>query len=160
LGLLPWLAPFFFRLRRLRARFDIFTPRYSFGVASAGCLRACRARVNLSSVSCVPNGGCPACADSVALWLDWPSHRFMAACSRHLQEAPPMAEEIRAEIVGNVLKVVAKQGEDLGIGDMLVILESMKMEIPVLTESAGTLMKLVVNEGDVVQEGDLLAVIE
>ena len=71
-----------------------------------------------------------------------------------------MAEEIRAEIVGNVLKVVAKQGEDLGIGDMLVILESMKMEIPVLTESAGTLMKLVVNEGDVVQEGDLLAVIE
>jgi acetyl-CoA carboxylase biotin carboxyl carrier protein len=71
-----------------------------------------------------------------------------------------MAEEIRAEIVGNVLKVVAKQGEDLGIGDTLVILESMKMEIPVLTESSGTLTRLVVNEGDVVQEGDLLAVIE
>jgi acetyl-CoA carboxylase biotin carboxyl carrier protein len=71
-----------------------------------------------------------------------------------------MAEEIRAEIVGNVLKVVATQGEDLGIGDTLVILESMKMEIPVLTESSGTLTRLVVNEGDVVQEGDLLAVIE
>jgi acetyl-CoA carboxylase biotin carboxyl carrier protein len=71
-----------------------------------------------------------------------------------------MAEEIRAEIVGNVLKVVAKQGEELGIGDMLVILESMKMEIPVLAESPGKVTRLVVHEGDVVQEGDLLAVIE
>jgi biotin carboxyl carrier protein len=71
-----------------------------------------------------------------------------------------MAEEIRAEIVGSVLKVVAKKGEDLGVGDTLVILESMKMEIPVLTESPGTLTSLVVSEGDVVQEGDLLAVIE
>src|SRR4030088_2067921 len=53
--------------------------------------------------------------------------RFLAACARHLQEGTTVAEEIRAEIVGNVLKVVATQGEDLGIGDTLVILESMKM---------------------------------
>jgi acetyl-CoA carboxylase biotin carboxyl carrier protein len=71
-----------------------------------------------------------------------------------------MAEEIRAEIVGNVLKVVAKVGDVLGIGDTLVILESMKMEIPVQTESVGTLSSLAVNEGDVVGEGDLLAVME
>jgi biotin carboxyl carrier protein len=71
-----------------------------------------------------------------------------------------MAEEVRAEIVGSVLKVVAKKGEVLGIGDTLVILESMKMEIPVLTELPGTLASFVVSEGDVVHEGDLLAVIE
>jgi acetyl-CoA carboxylase biotin carboxyl carrier protein len=68
--------------------------------------------------------------------------------------------EIRAEIVGSVLKVVAKSGDALGIGDTLVILESMKMEIPVLAESPGTLSSLAVSEGDAVAEGDLLAVIE
>jgi acetyl-CoA carboxylase biotin carboxyl carrier protein len=71
-----------------------------------------------------------------------------------------MAEEIRSEIVGNVLKVVAKPGQELGIGDMLVILESMKMEIPVLAEAPGKVSRLAVHEGDVVKEGDLLAVIE
>lgn len=71
-----------------------------------------------------------------------------------------MAEEIRAEIVANVLRVVAKEGADLGIGDTVLLLESMKMEIPVLTESAGKLASLAVHEGDVVQEGDLLAVVE
>jgi len=45
-------------------------------------------------------------------------------------------------------------------GDTLVILESMKMEIPVLAESPGTLTRLAVAEGDVVQEGDLIAVID
>jgi acetyl-CoA carboxylase biotin carboxyl carrier protein len=71
-----------------------------------------------------------------------------------------MAEDIRADIWGNVLKVVAKAGEPLKIGDTLVILESMKMEIPVLIEAPCTLAKISVHEGDVVQEGDLLAVIE
>jgi acetyl-CoA carboxylase biotin carboxyl carrier protein len=71
-----------------------------------------------------------------------------------------MAEEIRAEIVGNVLKVVAKPGDVLGVGDTLVILESMKMEIPVQAASVGTLSRVAVNEGDVVAEGDLLAVLE
>lgn len=71
-----------------------------------------------------------------------------------------MAEEIRAEIVANVWKVVAEQGATIGSGDTIVILESMKMEIPVLTGSAGTLARLAVGEGDVVQEGDLIAVVE
>jgi biotin carboxyl carrier protein len=71
-----------------------------------------------------------------------------------------MAEEIRAEMVANVWKVVASAGDPVAEGDTLVILESMKMEIPVLTESAGTVAQLAVNEGDVVQEGDLIAVIE
>jgi acetyl-CoA carboxylase biotin carboxyl carrier protein len=70
-----------------------------------------------------------------------------------------MADEIRAEMVANVWKVVASAGDQVAEGDTLVILESMKMEIPVVAESGGTLQQLAVNEGDVVQEGDLIAVI-
>ena len=71
-----------------------------------------------------------------------------------------MAEEIRAEMVANVWKVVVKAGDAVNDGDTLVILESMKMEIPVLTEAEGTVKQVAVNEGDVVQEGDLIAVVE
>jgi acetyl-CoA carboxylase biotin carboxyl carrier protein len=71
-----------------------------------------------------------------------------------------MADEIRAEMVANVWKVVKATGETVEEGETLVILESMKMEIPVLAESDGILKELAVNEGDVVQEGDLIAVIE
>jgi biotin carboxyl carrier protein len=68
--------------------------------------------------------------------------------------------EVRAEMVANVWKVVAAEGDAVDDGDTLVILESMKMEIPVLAEDSGTLTRLAVAEGDVVQEGDLIAVIE
>ena len=68
--------------------------------------------------------------------------------------------EIRAEMVANVWKVVAAEGDTVSDGDTLVILESMKMEIPVLAESSGTLARLAVAEGDVIQEGDLIAVIQ
>lgn len=71
-----------------------------------------------------------------------------------------MADEIRAEMVANVWKVVASVGDTVAEGDTLVILESMKMEIPVVAESDGTVGRLAVNEGDVVQEGDLIAVID
>jgi acetyl-CoA carboxylase biotin carboxyl carrier protein len=71
-----------------------------------------------------------------------------------------MAEEIHAEMVANVWKVVAKAGDQVEEGDTLVILESMKMEIPVIAESDGTVKEIAVNEGDVVQEGDLIAVLD
>ena len=71
-----------------------------------------------------------------------------------------MADEIRAEMVANVWKVVAAPGDTVDDGDTLVILESMKMEIPVLAESAGVVAEIAVNEGDVVQEGDLIARME
>ena len=71
-----------------------------------------------------------------------------------------MAEEIRAEMVANVWKVVAATGDRVDDGDTLVILESMKMEIPVLAESSGVVAEIAVNEGDVVQEGDLIARVE
>ncbi|HUR06075.1 MAG TPA: biotin/lipoyl-binding carrier protein [Nonomuraea sp.] len=68
--------------------------------------------------------------------------------------------EVRAEMVANVWKVVVQEGEAVSEGDTLVILESMKMEIPVLAEDAGVVAQLKVSEGDVIQEGDLIAVIE
>jgi acetyl-CoA carboxylase biotin carboxyl carrier protein len=68
--------------------------------------------------------------------------------------------EVRAEMVANVWKVVAAEGEQVSDGTTLVILESMKMEIPVLAEEPGTITKLAVAEGDVVQEGDLIAIID
>ena len=70
-----------------------------------------------------------------------------------------MAEEVRAEMVANVWKIVVAEGDAVTDGDTLVILESMKMEIPVVAESAGTVRTLGVAEGDVVQEGDLIAII-
>jgi acetyl-CoA carboxylase biotin carboxyl carrier protein len=68
--------------------------------------------------------------------------------------------EVRAEMVANVWKVVVTEGDQVEEGDTLVILESMKMEIPVLAEDAGSLVRLHVAEGDVIQEGDLIAIIE
>ncbi len=67
--------------------------------------------------------------------------------------------ELRAEMAANVWKVVVAEGDAVAEGDTLLILESMKMEIPVLAESAGTVRSLPVAEGAVVQEGDLLAVV-
>ena len=55
--------------------------------------------------------------------------------------------------------LVVSAGDSVADGDTLVILESMKMEIPVVAETAGTVQELRVNEGDVVQEGDVIAVI-
>lgn len=68
-----------------------------------------------------------------------------------------MAEEVRAEMVANVFKVLVAEGDTVADGDTLVILESMKMEIPVLAEVDGTVSKVAVREGGLVQEGDLIA---
>jgi acetyl-CoA carboxylase biotin carboxyl carrier protein len=68
--------------------------------------------------------------------------------------------EVLAEMVANVWKVVVAEGNQVEEGDTLVILESMKMEIPVVAENSGTVTQLKVVEGDVVQEGNLIAVIE
>jgi len=70
-----------------------------------------------------------------------------------------MAEDVRAEIVASVLEVVVTEGDRIGKGDIVVLLESMKMEIPVLAETNGTVSKVSVAVGDVIQAGDLIAVI-
>jgi len=68
-----------------------------------------------------------------------------------------VAEEVRAEMVANVWKVLVAEGDTVADGDTLVILESMKMEIPVIVEVDGTVSRLAVQEGGLVQEGDLIA---
>ena len=67
--------------------------------------------------------------------------------------------EVLAEMVANVWKVVVAQGDTVAEGDPLVILESMKMEIPVESPLAGTVTEVRVQEGGVVQEGDVIAVV-
>lgn len=71
-----------------------------------------------------------------------------------------MAEEVLAEMVANVWKVLVKEGDSVSEGDTLVILESMKMEIPVEATATGTVSEVAVTEGGVVQEGDTIAVID
>ncbi len=68
-----------------------------------------------------------------------------------------MSHFVNAELVANVWKVVAKAGDTVQPDDTLVILESMKMEIPVPAEVAGKIVEIAVNQGDVVTEGDRIA---
>jgi biotin carboxyl carrier protein len=67
-----------------------------------------------------------------------------------------MAAEIRAEMVAQVHSVLVEPGADVAVGDTVLLLESMKMEIPVIVEAAGTVVDIPVQPGDVVHEGDVL----
>jgi acetyl-CoA carboxylase biotin carboxyl carrier protein len=71
-----------------------------------------------------------------------------------------VSEEVLAEMVANVWKIVVAQGDTVEEGDTICILESMKMEIPVEATAAGTVSAINVSEGGVVQEGDVIAVID
>jgi len=68
--------------------------------------------------------------------------------------------EVRAEITANVWQVHTEVGARVAEGDELVILESMKMEIPVTAPLDGTVAKLLVAPEDKVQEGDVVAVLD
>jgi acetyl-CoA carboxylase biotin carboxyl carrier protein len=67
---------------------------------------------------------------------------------------------VAAELVANVAQVPVAVGDAVGPTDTVVLLDSMKMEIPVLAEVTGTVVEVAVEPGDVVTEGDVLAVIE
>lgn len=68
--------------------------------------------------------------------------------------------DVLAEMVANVWKIVVNPGDPVEEGDVICILESMKMEIPVEATAAGTILEISVTEGGVVQEGDLIATID
>ncbi len=68
--------------------------------------------------------------------------------------------EVKAELVGSVWKVVSKVGDEVAEEDVFLILESMKMEIPVTAPRAGTVKEIRVKEGEVVKEGQVLVVLE
>ena len=68
--------------------------------------------------------------------------------------------EVTSEVTGNVWKIQAKVGDVLAEEDVIMILESMKMEIPVEAPVEGTLVEFLVAEEDSVDEGQVVAVIE
>jgi acetyl-CoA carboxylase biotin carboxyl carrier protein len=71
-----------------------------------------------------------------------------------------MTHTVVAELVAAVLTVEVEVGQQVTAADSVVILESMKMEIPVLAEVAGSVVEVVVANGDVVSDGDPLVVID
>jgi len=71
-----------------------------------------------------------------------------------------MPEDVKAQITGTVWKIVVKVGEEVDEGDDLIILESMKMEIPVEAPVDGTVLELLVGEGDSVDEDQVLCRME
>ena len=68
--------------------------------------------------------------------------------------------DVEAHITGTVWKVECAVGQEVDEGDTLVILESMKMEMPVEAEDAGVVKEIKVEEGESVSEGDTLVVLE
>jgi acetyl-CoA carboxylase biotin carboxyl carrier protein len=71
-----------------------------------------------------------------------------------------MATEIEAQIAGNVWKIEKRVGDEVAEEDVLIIIESMKMEIPVEAPCAGRIAEIRVEEGENIEEGAILAVIE
>ena len=70
------------------------------------------------------------------------------------------AIELTAEITGKVWKILVPPGSRVDAEDTILVVESMKMEIPVTTEKAGTLVELRVAEGDPVEDGQVVAVLQ
>ena len=68
-----------------------------------------------------------------------------------------MAIEVKAHITGTVWKIEVKEGDEVEEGDVIAILESMKMEMPVETDDDGTVEKIHVTEGQAIKEGELIA---
>jgi len=68
--------------------------------------------------------------------------------------------DVEAHITGTVWKIECKVGDEVEEGDTLVILESMKMEMPVEAEDVGTVAQIVCEEGQAVSEGDTLVVLD
>jgi len=68
--------------------------------------------------------------------------------------------DVKTEITGNVWKIVTKPGDKVPEDEPLMILESMKMEIPVGAPEDGVVAEILVNEGDTVTEGTVVARIE
>jgi len=76
-----------------------------------------------------------------------------------MAEADQKIHTIRAEMVANVLSVSVTIGESVIIGQTVLLLDSMKMEIPVLSEVSGKVIEIAVTPGEIIQEGDPLIMI-
>lgn len=67
---------------------------------------------------------------------------------------------IVASLAGTVFKILVNPGDSVTAGQEVVIMESMKMEIPIETEEAGTVQEISVREGDFVNDGDPLVILK
>ena len=67
-----------------------------------------------------------------------------------------MANQICANMTGNVWKILVKAGDAFSSGDEVAILESMKMEIPIVAEQSGTIEAILVKEGDAIEENAVI----
>ena len=68
--------------------------------------------------------------------------------------------EVGSEITGRVWKIVTETGTKVSEGDTLLILESMKMELPVESPCNGTVLKIPLDEGDSVNEDQVVAIVD
>jgi acetyl-CoA carboxylase biotin carboxyl carrier protein len=68
--------------------------------------------------------------------------------------------QVKAELAGNLWKIVVREGQQVGADETLMVLESMKMEIPVTAPQSGRVTRIHVQEGQTVQEGQLLAEVD
>lgn len=68
--------------------------------------------------------------------------------------------DVSSEMTGTVWKLLVQQGQTVAEGDTLILIEAMKMEIPVIAEDAGTVVEILVKEGDMVAEGDTVIRLE
>ncbi len=68
--------------------------------------------------------------------------------------------EVKAELVGNLWKIVTQVGQEVEEDETLMILESMKMEIPITSPVRGTVRQILVSEGEVVQDGQTVAIVD
>jgi acetyl-CoA carboxylase biotin carboxyl carrier protein len=84
----------------------------------------------------------------------------MAAWLKKTTEASMARIEVKSEITGTVWQVKSKPGDKVEAGDTLVVIESMKMEIPVITEDGGEVKEILVKEKDPVAEGQVVAILE
>ena len=68
--------------------------------------------------------------------------------------------EAKSEVSGSVWKIEVALGQKVADGDILVLIESMKMEIPVVAESAGTVASILIAEGEAIIEGQSVVILE
>lgn len=91
-----------------------------------------------------------------------PGRVGVMACDRQqaeILEGDEVPNEIRAATMASVLQIAVAEGDVVQAGDTIAILESMKMEIPVLAEQGGTVGMVAVAEGATLRAGDLIAVV-
>ena len=65
-----------------------------------------------------------------------------------------------AEVAGSIWKITSAVGQKLAPGEAVMVIESMKMEIPVIAEEGGTVLEFRVSEGEAISEGDIVAILE